>query len=182
MSVPGIRPRADRTLQEQMMGLALALKEAKGKTVLDVGCAEGLIGREFALAGASRVVGIESLETHLAVARKACADCPQMEFVQAYLQDYIPAHEPPELFDLVLALGVIHKIEDPAIPLRWAARACRDLLLFRAPANAWSGVVTAKHSKVTCHVPSVMGAEGFDLERHVQGARGEGVEYWRRKA
>lgn len=180
MGVPGIRERADRTLAEQMMGLDAALKLVSGKTVLDLGAAECLIGREFALAGAVDVLCIESLATHLAVARRACADCSQMRFEQAYLQDYIVAHEPPEVYDIVLCLGIIHKMENPAELLGWAARSAKDFLLFRAPANAWNGVVTAKHSKVKCHVPTVMELFGFNLERHVAGARGEGVEYWRR--
>lgn len=187
LKVPGIRPDGDRSLDEQMMGVREALPEAKGKTVLDLGCAEGLIGREFALAGAAGVLGIESLADHLKVARAACADCPQMSFEQAYLQDWIPAHDPPMVFDIVLALGIIHKLYDPAVPLRWAARACGDLLLFRAPANAWDGWVTAKHkapgaqTRVRCHVPTVMAEEGFVLERKIDGVRGEGVEHWRRK-
>lgn len=186
MSVPGIREDADRTFEEQMLGVREALPEAAGKSVLDLGCAEGLIGREFARAGAVRVLGIESLEGHLDVARRACADLPQMEFEQAYLQDWIAAHEPPMVFDIVLALGIIHKLYDPAVPLRWAARSCGDLLLFRAPANAWDGWVTAKHkakdspARGRCHVPTVMTEEGFRFERKIPGARGEAVEYWRR--
>jgi 2-polyprenyl-3-methyl-5-hydroxy-6-metoxy-1,4-benzoquinol methylase len=186
IAVPGIREVADRTLDEQMRGLREAFPEAKGKTVLDLGCAEGLIGREFALAGASRVVGIESLEEHLTVARIACADAPQMEFVQAYLQDWIAAHDPPEQFDVVLALGIIHKIGDPGWALRFACRSCRELLLFRAPAHAWNGWVTAKHQtmgkhRAKCHVPSVMEEEGFYFSLKIDGARGEAAEYWRRR-
>ncbi len=186
ISVPGIREHADRTLAEQMLGLDVAVAEAKGKTVLDLGCAEGLIGREFALAGATDVLGIESLESHLEVARRACADCPQMRFQQAYLQEWIPAHDPPEQFDIVLALGIIHKIPDPGWALRFACRSARKLVLFRAPAKAWNGWVTAKHQTLgekrgTCHVPTVFGEEGFGFERKINGARGEGVEYWRRK-
>jgi 2-polyprenyl-3-methyl-5-hydroxy-6-metoxy-1,4-benzoquinol methylase len=65
LSVPGIREHADRTLAEQMLGLDKAVAECKGKRVLDLGCAEGLIGLEFAKAGAVNVVGIESLQTTL---------------------------------------------------------------------------------------------------------------------
>lgn len=186
ISVPGIREDADRTLEEQLLGLESAIAGARGKTVLDLGCAEGVIGREFARAGASRVLGVESLAGHLEVARLACAAEPQMEFVQAYLQTWIAEHPEPEQFDVVLALGIIHKIEDPAEPLRFACRSCRDLLLFRAPAHAWNGYVKAKHGqrnveRKTVHVPTVMAEEGFALEKHCHGARGEGVEYWRRK-
>jgi predicted RNA methylase len=168
-----------------MLGIAPALEECRGRTVLDLGAAECAIAKEFAKAGASRVFAIESLEAHLAVAREYCADTPQVEMQQAYLQTWIEEHPNPERFYCVLALGIIHKIGDPGWALRWACQSCSDLLLFRAPAHAWNGWVTAKHrtmgeSRSRCHVPSVMEAEGFYFSRKIEGARGEAVEYWRR--
>lgn len=196
LKVPGIRPMGDRTLEEQMLGLDPALAEASGKTVLDLGCAEGLIGREFAKAGATRVLGIELLKSHLEVARKACKSFKQMEFVCAHLGYYIAAScdqneagsdgydfkvgVPRETFDIVLALGIIHKLDDPAVPLVFAARSARSLVCFRAPAHASDGVVTAKHSKKTCNVPDIMEREGFVEEKLIPGVRGEAVQYWRR--
>lgn len=183
--VPGIRPRGDRTLEEQMLGLETALAETGGKTVLDLGCAEGLIGREFARAGAADVLGIELLESHLEIARQACADFSQMRFLCVHLGGWIEEHPEPEKFDIVLVLGIIHKLIDPEVPLRWAARSCRDLLLFRGPGSwrlkSWNGLIHAKHGHRACHVPGVLTGEGFVLERRVDGVRGEGVHYWRRR-
>jgi len=181
IAVPGIREQADRTLSEQMAGLEHALSLTSGKTVLDLGCAEGLIGREFALAGAVSVLGIEVLETHLEVARKACADCKQMRFICANLEDYMQRHEPPAQFDIVLCLGIAHKLRNPESVMRFSCRSARDLVCFRAPASAWDGWFRAKHGGERCHVPTIMAKQGFTLERHVAGKRGEGVEYWRRK-
>lgn len=188
ISVPGIRENADRTLEEQMLGVTEALSEAPGKKVLDLGCAEGVIGLQFAKAGAVDVLGIESLEEHLAVARLACAGVSQMRFERAYLQDWIRDHPDPEQFDIVLALGIIHKLYEPGDGLRFACRSCRDLLLFRAPAKAWEGWVRAKHRENgkaehgKVHVPTMMTDEGFVFERKIAGARGEAVEYWRRRS
>lgn len=181
LKVPGIRPMGDRTLEEQMLGLDPALAEAKGKTVLDLGCAEGLIGREFARAGATRVLGIELLKSHLEVARKACKGFREMEFVCAHLGAYIAqVGAEIEQFDIVLALGIIHKLDDPAIPLVFAARSARSLVCFRAPAHAYDGVVKAKHSGKVCNVPEIMTREGFVDEKLIKGVRGEAVQYWRR--
>lgn len=179
--IPGIRPEGDRTIEEQMLGLAPALAEAKGKTVLDLGCAEGAIAREFAQAGAARVLGIELLAPHLAVARAWCRKYPQVRFICAHLGDYIAAQESIRQYDIVLALGIIHKLRDPAVPLRFAAQSARSLMLFRAPAKATHGNVASKHTGITCNVPRIMAAEGFAEERLIPGVRGEAVQYWRRR-
>lgn len=183
--VDGIRPNGDRSIAEQMLGLDRALAEAKGKTVLDLGCAEGAISLEFAKAGAARVVGVELLEAHLVVARKLCAAYAKtITFVCAHLDTYALARPDPERFDIVLALGIIHKLQDPAVPLRFAARSAKDLLCFRAPATVEPAggdyVIKAKHSGVVCNVPAVMRSEGFRDEGTIKGVRGEGVQYWRR--
>lgn len=181
--VPGIRPDGDRSIQEQMLGLDRALAECKGKRVLDLGCAEGCISAAFARAGAE-VVGIELLETHLQVARKVCKGLP-VKFICAHLGDYIKAHTPPTRFDIVLALGIIHKLEDPNVPLAWAARAATDLLCFRAPAHkdkvGADYLIHGKHTKTPCNVQKVMREHGFDDEGVMNGVRGEAVQYFRRK-
>lgn len=182
--VPGIRPDGDRTLEEQMLGLDKALAEAKGKRVLDLGCAEALIAREFARAGAAEVVGIELLETHLQVARRVCKGLP-VSFICAHLDDYIAANPVPKQFDVVLCLGIIHKLDDPNIPLVWAARAAKGLLCFRAPAKVerWGEdyLVKSKFKDTQCNVPKTMRDAGFVDEGVVAGVRGEGVQYWRRQ-
>ena len=181
LKVPGIRPDGDRTLEEQMLGILPALLECAGKSVLDLGCAEGLIGAEFAKAGASRVVGIELLETHLQVARLACKDIKNISFICANLAEWIAHHEEPEQFDIVLALGIIHKLRDPAVPLEFAARSAKSLVLFRAPAHETDGRIYSKHGGTECNVPQVMKRCGFVEEKKIAGVRGEAVQYWRRK-
>ena len=183
--VPGLRPKGDRTFEEQMMGLDLALAEAKGKTVLDLGCAEALISREFAKAGARHVVGIELLASHLEVARVVCKGLP-VRFITAHLGDYAARHPAPEQFDIVLALGIIHKLHDPSVAMAWAAKSCRDLLCFRAPAKkdkACNGdyLVKSKFGNARCNVPATMRSLGFVDEGTHNGVRGESVQYWRRK-
>lgn len=178
--VPGIRPDGDRTIAEQVLGLKPALDEARGKSVLDLGCAEGCISAEFAKAGAARVVAIELLAPHLEVARRYCKGLAQIEFVQAHLDEWAEAHPEPERFDIVLALGIIHKLHDPHVPLRFAARSCRSLLCFRAPAMATDGIIKSKHTARPCNVPKVLTFEGFTEEQLIPGVRGEAVQYWRR--
>jgi SAM-dependent methyltransferase len=181
--VPGIRPEGDRSIEEQLLGLGRALAECRGKRVLDLGCAEGCISAEFARAGAAEVLGVELLQTHLDVAREVCKGLP-VRFACAHLTDYMRANPSVERFDIVLALGIIHKLENPNLILRWGADACGDLLCFRAPAKVESHgrdyIVKSKHTGVACNVQKVMRRAGFRNEGIVAGARGEGVQYFRR--
>ncbi len=187
--VPGVRPDGDRTLKEQMMGLERALAECKGKTVLDLGCAEGLISLEFAKAGAKSVVGIELLSAHLAVARTVCRKYVAqgvIRFVCGHLGDIIVATCREDFSaDIVLALGIIHKLDDPNVPMAFAADCAKELLCFRAPAKVTPEgadyLVKSKFKDNVCNVPKLMREKGFADEGTVPGVRGEGVQYWRRK-
>lgn len=182
--IPGVQD-GDRTLEEQMTGIEAALAEASGKTVLDLGCAEGLVGREFALAGAAAVHGVESLEEHLIIARQQCAGLP-MSFEQANLNEWIPPqlqNGAAEQYDIVLALAIAHKLRYPGAGIRFAARACRELCLIRMPAHeeAQRGILRSKHWRTnTCNVHQIMSQEGFCLEQTLPGPRGEPVHWWRR--
>lgn len=178
--VKGVRD-GDRSLEEQMLGLAPALAECKGKRVLDLGCAEGLISREFALAGAKEVLGVELLPQHLDVARKVCKDVPQVRFVCAHLGDYIKGLAEIPRYDIVLALGIIHKLHDPNVPMRFAAESATDLVLFRAPARKYDGLIKSKHTEIKCNVPKIMTDAGYVDEKVIPGVRGEAVQYWRRQ-
>ena len=179
--VPGIRPDGDRTLAEQLMGLQPALAETRGKTVLDLGCAEGLITNEFAKAGAKRVTGIELLASHLAVAKIICRDHTNVNFICEHIGEYIKGLETFPQYDIVLALGIIHKLEDPGVPLRFAAKSARELLVFRAPAKKYDGLIKSKFTDSMCNVPEIMAEEGFLEEQLIPGVRGEAAQYWRRK-
>lgn len=176
--VPGIRECADRTLAEQMIGLDQALRECKGRTVLDLGTAEGLIALEFAKAGASRVVGIEKVKAALNIAEKVCEG--RVELIHANLERWMPEHPQPEQFDIVLALGIIHKPRNPEHALRWAVASAKDLFVFRPPGYEVDGYFESKRTMEHVHAPTVLRQEGFSEEARIEGAHGEHVEYWRR--
>lgn len=174
--IPGVQD-GDVTLADQMIALAPAVAEAAGKSVLDIGCAEGLIGREFARAGAVSVTGLDSIEAHLEVAREQCKGLP-MSFVLTDIRD----PQPNYAVDIVLALGVIHKMKFPEVGVRFAAKASIGLLLLRSGRGATNGVIRSKHHGNACDSHAILKAEGFVLEKVVDGPkdRHEPTEYWRR--
>src|SRR5262245_50091188 len=182
--IPGVQD-GDRTLEEQMRGVTEALAEAKGKRVLDLGCAEGLLGREFSRAGAEFVYGIDNVRDHLSVAMDQCKGLA-MHFHCAGVQQYAEkemASGRVEQFDIVMALGICHKLHDPEIGVRFAARSCKDLLLFRmhARSEAKDGWLRSKHRKhMVCNINEILPEEGFALEKILPGPREETTLWWRR--
>lgn len=175
--IPGVQNGAV-TLEDQMIAIWPAVEGCKGKTVLDIGCAEGLIGREFARAGASRVLGLDSLPAHLAVAQQQCEGLP-MSFLIANVNEPIQGL----YFDIVLCLNVAHKLRDPAVGIRFAAESSLGLVLIRSGRGAdEKGIIKSKHHGKTCDSHAIMRECGFTLQKVVDGPedRHEPVEYWRR--
>lgn len=165
-----------------MLGLKPALAVAKGADVLDLGSAEGVISREFALAGAKYVLGVELLQDHVNAARTVCRMNPQVAFVCSELSLYINNNPVPRKFDIVLMLSVAHKLTDPGLIVSFAGRSTRKLLAFRGPHKyvPWDGTLKSKFGKGSCHVPTLLKAEGLVEGETIEGARGECVQYWRR--
>lgn len=183
--IPGVQD-GDRTLEDQVTALKPALEECKGKSILDMGCAEGLIGLEFMRAGALCCFGIDTVGDHLAVARSQCAGL-RMDFMKASVEEF-DAHLMPDPFgvgqyDIVLALGVAHKLQQPRIGIELAARMSKDLVLLRRGLRQVNGVISSKFFKGTVDSHALLRYLGFDLDMVVDGPppHCEAVEYWRRR-
>lgn len=175
-----------RTLDEQMIGLHPALAEARGKSVLDLGCAEGLIALEFAKAGA-RVTGYDyngpMIVTAERMAKALPADVAKPAFVHTDIREAMRRarlHRESNRHDIVLALAVVHKLPEPAEGVTFIADSCNDLAVFRLPHWSTGDMVKGKHSASSCNVNQIMGKHGFRLEKTFEGPRREPVQYWRR--
>jgi SAM-dependent methyltransferase len=181
-TLPG-RQSGDRTVADQLKGLEPALAGARGKSVLDLGCAEGAIALEFAKAGASRILGLEVVAGHLEVARELCAGYP-CEF-QCVDLNRAEVEVQAQAFDTVLALAIIHKLKDPAGVLRYFAGMARERVIVRMP--AWAAKWRFSHERgrgelIDC--AKELAPLGFSIERIERGPtseRGqEPVVYFRR--
>jgi 2-polyprenyl-3-methyl-5-hydroxy-6-metoxy-1,4-benzoquinol methylase len=167
----------DRTLAEQLTGLDAMLDEVRGQTVLDIGCAEGLIGMECVRRGAAFVRGIERVAGHVDVANELRADMP-CEFMVDDANDYDPG---PRTFDIVLLLAVLHKLRAPTESCYRLAAAARDLCVIRLGPNKSESIVDARSDCVTQNIGGAMVDLGFMMEKVVLGPKGEWTWYYRRQ-
>lgn len=162
------------------MGLGPLRQEVRGKTVLDVGCAEG--GIDFWLAPwALRVVGIEVRKDAVEEAR---ADAKRMDLKNVHFrwQDATqPFHKDMD-FDIVLMLAVLHKVKDPTAMCRHYARVARDLVVIRLPPATAPRIIDKRSDNVPHDIHVVMRQEGFEPESTgFTGPYGEWVGYYRRR-
>ena len=184
LTIPGVQ-NGERTLAEQMLGLTPALIGLTGKTVLDLGCAEGLIGIEFARAGAT-VIGLERQQSYVDMGNKIAAEmglADRCRFARHDLADLIqpeiPASFPcPEGADTVLALAIVHKLRHPGNALKNMAKLAKHRLVIRLPIGSEGHIACKYDPRKNCDSHKIMFAAGFTLEQTQNGPRGERVQHW----
>lgn len=121
------------TLERQLTGLAFLPLWLPGSKVLDVGCAEGDIGEQCLRWGAAKVHGIDISPTYakaaaLRLSRVTVADIASWPFSSAV--------------DVVLALGVLNKIENPGDVLARMLATCRKVCVLRLSGGQWPMLAT----------------------------------------
>lgn len=166
----------DRTLDSQLLGLDRLMAEVPGKTVLDVGCAEGLLSIEVARRGALAVHGVEVRADHVAVGRKLVGDLP----VTLEAQD---ANEwcPRRKYDVVMALAILHKLKHPSHAAALLADYCLDLMVLRMPPATGMTIVDSRSGGRPHDIHAVLVTAGFAPEFiSNDGPFGELVAYYRR--
>lgn len=169
--IPGVQ-RGDRTLDQQLSGLEIALQEAKGKKVVDLGCAEGLIAKEFAKV-AKQVLGMECNHESVAEATKQLVGFPA-RVRQGNLNDGLPDWP----CDIVLALAILHKLKDPAATVAGIANWNPRLVVVRLPGGS-EGYFETKTYGTQCDLNAEFRANGFRLDSTAKGPFNEVVQYWR---
>lgn len=166
----------DRTLKQQLMGLDPLFAECKGKTVLDVGCAEGLISIELAKAGAASVHGVEIVPGHVEVGKKLKGNLP-VKFAVGDANTWTPRAE----YDIVIALALLHKLSDPSAACARFAAHCNDLMVLRLPPLHAPTIIDERSGGVPHDIGKVMLACGFVLEREARdGPFEEWLGFYRR--
>lgn len=170
----------DRTLEQQLTGLAPLFETIAGKTVLDAGCAEGLISIALAKAGAAKCHGLELVSGHVQMASDfAAEEGVPCTFEVANLNGYdIGQCEPA---DIVLMLAILHKLNDPtAVCIELAGRA-REKCVIRLPPTG-PVIIDDRSGRVPHNIPAAMDRAGFDLMHETLGPFEEWMGYFTRRA
>jgi trans-aconitate methyltransferase len=157
------------------MGLGDLLDRVRGKTVLDVGCAEGLISMHFVDRGAVAVHGVEIVVEHVEVANKLRGD-RACTFEVADANTYALARD----YDIVVMLAVLHKLRDPSAACKRFIAAAREMVVLRLPPASAPTVIDARSGGVPHHIGTVMIDNGFMLKNAQLGHLGEWVGYYER--
>ena len=112
------RKNFDGSLFDRFSGLQTLFDECRGRSVLDIGCSEGLLAYEFARRGASRVHGFDYDRECVWVAQRIFRDVPvDSAFFRADITRGLKAVArkhggvPAEQYDIVLFLGVYHHLK-----------------------------------------------------------------------
>ncbi|MGA9341936.1 MAG: class I SAM-dependent methyltransferase [Rhodanobacteraceae bacterium] len=127
--------------EDRLAGLAPLIENARGKSIIDFGCAEGIVAREFLRHGASLLHGFERDPFRVGVAAALCADFDQAVFREADLSD-LPVFRAEQAdllrakYDIVLYLGIHHHIDADAREalLCFAIDRAQDWFAIRTPA------------------------------------------------
>ena len=106
-----------------------------GWRALDIGCGSGLHSFALAKRGAW-VTGIDTDPDRLGQARAEAERLGLTSQVEFRLMQVYDLASTWETFDLVLFLGVSHRLRYPLLALDIAARKAKKLLVFQAPASA----------------------------------------------
>jgi len=167
--------RGDRTVDQQMQGLLYLQQSVRDKTVLDLGCAEGLVTVELAKAGALALHGIEIRPAAVADANSLRGDFP-ITFEQADLNTWRPKRS----YDVSVMLAILHKLRDPLAFLKDVAKNTDELIAIRLPPRADNPVVNDVRSggKRIDLQPALF---GFKLVHWTPGYLNEWVGYYRRE-
>jgi trans-aconitate methyltransferase len=171
---PG-RP-GDRTLDDQLKGLQPLLVNCRGKTVLDVGSAEGLISHELARRGAVAVHGLEIVPDHVEVANTLRRELPCI-FEVADANHYVPARK----YDIVIMLAILHKLRDPTDAVRRFAYAARESVVLRLPPVHAPFVIDERSGFQRHDIAGALQDHGFWFVGSHTGHFDEWVGYYQRK-
>ena len=166
------RRLGDRSIEQQMEGLDRLVQAVPGKTVLDIGCAEGLITARLIDAGAIAGHGVEIIASHVKTANKIRKG-RAINFEIGDANNWQPKRQ----YDIVIMLAVLHKLRDPSEATKRFADTARELVVIRLPPSG-SLVLDERSDFVPHDIEIAMTEAGWCLDEVVRGPIDEWVGYF----
>lgn len=163
-----------RSLEEQLKGLKWVLERAPGRTILDIGSAEGVISGELIKRGAVSADCVELSESRCVLGRKLY---PKIRFIARDVQMLDVEHDDlADSYDMVLLLSILQKIPYPEDLLEYAQKVARHYIAIRLPKPIMSDH-RQKYRKID--VVKILKENGW-VHKTKQGPRDEWVGLFRR--
>ena len=165
----------DRTFEQQLTGLDHLIANVQGKSVLDIGAAEGLISHHLVDQGAIAAHGVEIVPGHVEVANKLRKE-RACHFEVGDANDWVPKRQ----YDVVIMLAVLHKLRNPAEACMRYAQAARETVVIRLPPYG-PVIIDERSNSQPFDIAEVMQAAGFELGLNGPlGPFDEYMAYWTR--
>lgn len=166
----------DRTVEQQMVGLEPLVALVKDKSVLDVGCAEGLVAMKLVDAGATDVHGFDSVHELVRVG-DTMKGGRKLHLFTADANTYKPSRQ----YDVVLLLAILHKLGNPSdVATRFAA-ACAGVCVVRLPPTG-ELIVDRRSGENPHSVTAAMKRHGLNLVHETRGTFDEWIGYYSKAA
>lgn len=167
-----------RNLADQLIGLDWLFDNCAGKTVLDVGCAEGLISLETLKRGALTVHGIELVPDRVWMARKLAAQmAPGVAHFEVGDMEF---WRPKMPYDIVIALAILHKLKDPGACAAALAECAKETVVLRLPPDGAPTICDRRSGMKPHRIGDIMRDHGFHLHLELNGHLNEWVGVYRR--
>lgn len=172
----------DRKFEDQLKGLDEIFEFAKGKHVLDAGCAEGLISLEFLKRAAASVHGIELVPGRVALATKFAVNRYTSQLAKFEVGD-MNTWRPSQQYDVVIGLAILHKLKDPGRAAVALANAAREWVVWRLPPATRHVIVDRRSGHAPVDIKALTEGCGFvEVSSECDGPLGEWIGYYKRVA
>jgi 2-polyprenyl-3-methyl-5-hydroxy-6-metoxy-1,4-benzoquinol methylase len=164
-----------RTIEQQMTGLDQLWPRVKGKTVLDLGCAEGAIALRCWQHGAKEVLGLEHRKDAVDEFNRQAAKMGATAIgVEVDLNTWHPARfgvNGAPFADVILMLAILHKLRKPADQLmRFLASASPTAtVVLRTRRRDWPVLRDERSAWVPQDIRFCMYDHGFNLVHEDDG-------------
>ncbi len=110
--------------------------DAKGKSIIDIGCGSGPYSVEAARRGAARVLGLDMAEGMLDLARRRAAAF-KVDSVCEFTLGAFPQAAPDEEFDHAIVTGVMDYVADAPAFIRTVCKMVRNSAILSMPSIHW---------------------------------------------